>query len=151
MKQRFSTNWNKSRQPRKQRKYIANAPIYIKRKMLSATLSKELRKKLGRRSIEARKNDEVKILRGEFAGRQGKIVGINKRKMKLAVENIQKTKKDGTKVNVWIHASKLMIINLYGDDKKRSKKTPGIINDKKLNESFKDKEPEAKKNVHNKK
>jgi len=136
MKQKFSNKWNSSKQPRKQRKYLANAPIHIGRKALVATLSKELRKKYGRRNIEIRKNDEAKIMRGEHFGKQGKVAAINKRKMKVAIENIQKTKKDGTKVNIWFHASKLMIINLYNDDKKRLKKN--------LNS-------EEKKNVHDKK
>jgi len=42
MKQKFSTTWKASKQPRKQRKYSANAPLHIKRKMLSANLSKTL-------------------------------------------------------------------------------------------------------------
>jgi large subunit ribosomal protein L24 len=136
MKQRFSTKWNASIQPRKQRKYLANAPLHIKRKMLSANLSEEIRKKYGIRSIELRKNDEVKIMRGKFAKRQGKITAINKRKMKASVEGIQKTKKDGTKVNIWFHASKLQIIGLNTDDKKRLK-------------NLSNKPGEIKENAHN--
>ena len=48
MKQKFSTKWNSSRQPRKQRKYLANAPLHLKRVLLSANLSKDLRKRYGR-------------------------------------------------------------------------------------------------------
>ena len=40
-------------------------------------------------------------------------------KLKVAVENVQVQKKDGTKVNVYIPTSKLMIIEMNLDDKKR--------------------------------
>jgi large subunit ribosomal protein L24 len=55
MKKKFSTKWKASKQPKKQRKYLAKAPIHIKRKQLSANLSKEIRKKYGRRSMELKK------------------------------------------------------------------------------------------------
>jgi len=119
MKQKFSTKWRASKQVRKQRKYIINAPLHIKRKVLSANLSKELRKKYGIRSIEVRKNDEVKVMRGESTGKQGKVMVIKLKKNKVAIEGVQRTKKDGTKVNIWFHASKLQIINLNSDDKYR--------------------------------
>lgn len=128
MKNKFSTHWLSSVQPRKQRKYLAEAPLHIKRKILSANLSKELRKIHGKRSIEVRKGDEVKIMRGKFSKKQGKISSINRKKMKLAIEGIQIQKKDGTKVNVWLHASKLQVISLLLDDKRRIKnKTKGVV------------------------
>ena len=136
MRQKFSTSWNSSIQPRKQRKYLANAPLHIKRKMLSANLSKEERKKYGIRSIELRKGDEVKVVRGEHTKKQGKVASINKRKMKVSIEGVQKAKKDGTKVNLWFHASKLQIIKLNADDKKRLK-------------NLSNKQPEKKENAHN--
>ena len=140
MEKKFSTKWISSRQPRKQRKYLANAPLHIKRKLLSANLSKELRNIHKIRSIELRKGDEVKILRGKFAKKQGKINGLNKRKMKVSIEGIQIQKKDGTKVNFWIHASNLQAISLVLDDKKRLKKKSQI------NES-----KGGKEDAHNKK
>ena len=62
MKSKFNKNWNSSVQPRKQRKFLFNAPNHIKRKLLSAHLSKDLRKKYNTRAIEVIKNDEVKTL-----------------------------------------------------------------------------------------
>ena len=49
MKKDFSKSWKSSRQPRKQRKYVFNAPLHIRHKLVSANLSKELRKKYGKR------------------------------------------------------------------------------------------------------
>jgi len=140
MKQRFSTKWKASKQVRKQRKYLVNAPLHIKRKVLSANLSKDLRKRYGIRSIEVRKNDEVRVMRGESTKKQGKVVVINLKKNKVAIDGIQKTKKDGTKINIWFHASKLQIISLNTDDKFRFPQRQTKENDK-----------EIKENAHNKK
>nr|AJS13349.1 50S ribosomal protein L24, large subunit ribosomal protein L24 [uncultured archaeon] len=119
MKNKFSTHWNASSQPRKQRKYRANAPLHIKRKLLSVNLSKELRKKHKRRNIPARKGDNVKIMRGKFKKKTGKIVSIDTKSSKIKIEGIMIKKLDGSKVNVKIHPSNLQIIDLNLDDKKR--------------------------------
>jgi len=118
-KKKFSSLWKASKQPRKQRKYRYNAPLHIKHKMLAAHLSKELREKYKRRAIPLRKGDVVKIMRGEFKGKTGKVVLVNTKKMKVFVEGMQRTRKDGTKINVPLDPSKLQIISLNLDDKKR--------------------------------
>lgn len=122
MKQRFSTKWKASKQPRKQRKFIANAPLHLKRKMLSSNLSKPLREKHKIRNIELRKGDKVRIMRGKFKKKQGKIIELKTKLLKVYVEGIQVKKTDGSKVNVALRASNLQIIELNLDDKKRFKK-----------------------------
>lgn len=119
MKKQFSNSWIGSKQVRKQRKYSANAPRHIKRKMLAAHLSKDLRKKYGRRSFPLRKNDSVKIMTGEFKGKAGKVSLLDLKNLRVAIEGIQLTKKDGSKVNIWFNSSKLMITDITLDDKKR--------------------------------
>ena len=89
MEKKFSLYWKSSKQPRKQRKYLANAPIHLKRKMLSSNLSKELRKKFGRRSVPLRKGDVVRITRGKFKGKIGKVLEIKTKNSKIYVEGIQ--------------------------------------------------------------
>ncbi|MBI5148390.1 50S ribosomal protein L24 [Candidatus Pacearchaeota archaeon] len=118
MKKKFYKNWKKSEQKRKQRKYRFNAPLNIKRKFLSANLSKELRKKYSKRSFSLRKGDTVKVLSGKFKNRTGKIVGFNK-KLRVLVDGIQRIKRDGTKINLPLYPSKLQIIELNLDDKER--------------------------------
>ena len=119
MKKEFSTKWIGSKQPRKQRKYIANAPLHIKRKFLSVNLSKDLRKKHSRRNIEVKKGDMVKIMIGKFRKRQGKVTEVNVKKLKIMVEGIQIKKQDGSKVNVSLRPSNLQIIELNLEDKRR--------------------------------
>ena len=119
MKKNFSISWKESRQPRKQRKYLAKAPLHIRHKFVASNLSKELRKKYSRRSFHTRKGDNVKIMSGKFRGKTGKISGINLKKSRVSIENVQVQKKDGTKIKVYFHPSKLQIQELTLDDKKR--------------------------------
>lgn len=88
---------------------------------MSSTLDKILRKKYGVRNFELIKGDEVKVMRGEFKGKIGKINKIDRKKIRASIEGITKTKADGSKVEVWFHPSKLKIIKLKEDDKKRFK------------------------------
>jgi len=122
MKKQFSNKWQGSKQPRKQRKYLWNVPLHLKRKLMVSTLDKELRKKYSMRNIEIRKGDEVMVLIGKFKKKKGKIAVVNVNKKKVAVEGIQHTKRDGSKRNVWFDASNLKITSLNTDDKMRIRK-----------------------------
>lgn len=111
----------KSKKPRKQRKFLFQAPLHLRRKMLSATLSKELREKYKRRSLPVRVGDEVEIMRGEFKKKRGKIVKVNLKKYKVYVEGITRRTSTGTEKLVPIHPSNLRITNLNLTDKWRIK------------------------------
>ncbi len=121
MKQKFSTKWVSSKQPRKQRKYRANAPLHIKRKFMSVNLTKELRKKYGKRNFSIHKGDSIKIMRGEFKGKKGKIEMVDIGNLRVRIEGIYRTKKDGTKVSVYFTPSNLQINELNLEDSKRKK------------------------------
>ena len=99
MKNKFSKNWKSSKQPRKQRKYLANAPLHIRKKFLSINLSKDLRKKHEKRNIPVRKGDVIKVMRGKFKKKQGKVTEVNTKTSKISIEGIQIKKQDGSKVN----------------------------------------------------
>lgn len=122
MKTKISTTWKSSTQPRKQRKYRANAKLHTKTKFLSANLSKELRKKHNKRSVPLRKGDKVKILRGNFKGKEGKIEEIDHKTLKVYITKIEITKKDGSKARVPQNPSNLQITELDLSDKKRKTK-----------------------------
>ena len=121
MKTKFSSSWIKSKQQRKQRKYRYNAPLHIKQKFVGAHLSKELHKKYGKRSMNVRKGDSVKIMRGQFKNKTGKIEEVGLKKIRAYVSGIEFVKKDGTKSRYPIHPSNLMITELNLDDKMRNK------------------------------
>jgi len=58
-------------------------------------------------------------MRGSFGGKKAKITSVNSKKIRVVLEGMQRTKKDGTKVNVYFHPSNLQIQSLSLDDKKR--------------------------------
>lgn len=126
MKQKFSTAWKSSKQPRKQRKFLANAPLHIKNKMLNVNLSKELRKKYGKRNVRVRKDDIVLIMRGKFRGKKGKVLDIKTKSAGVYVEGINVKKMDGSKSNVRLKPSNLQIVELKMEDKKRLSKKETI-------------------------
>lgn len=119
MKKQFSTSWKGSKLPRKQRKYLAEAPLHIRHKFLNANLSKELRKKYNKRSLPLRKGDEVLVMRGAFKKKKAKITSVDLKNIRAVIEGIQRTKRDGSKVNVYFHPSSLQIQSLNLDDKER--------------------------------
>jgi len=122
MKKKFSTAWKSSKKPRKQRKYRTNSPLHIKHKFLNANLSKSLRQKHNKRSLPLRKGDEVLVMRGSFKKKKAKVEKIDLKRTRVSLENINRTKKDGTKVAVWFAPSSLQIQSLNLDDKERLKK-----------------------------
>ncbi|RLE45003.1 50S ribosomal protein L24 [Candidatus Woesearchaeota archaeon] len=121
MKKKFSKSWIRSKQPRKQRKYRYNAPLHIRGKFLHCHLSKELRKKYGKRALRLRKGDKVKIVRGEFKGTVAKVSRVDLKRMKVYLENVMRERRDGRKVAVPFDASNLMITELNLEDKMRMK------------------------------
>jgi len=147
MKNKFSKHWRASKQPRKQIKYAANAPLHLKRKMLSVNLSKELRKKFKKRNIVVRKGDTVKIMIGKFKKKTGKITAVNVKTSKVIIEGITVKKQDGSKANIKMRPSNLQIIELNLDDKKRMRETSTHSPDKQSNERMKEnKKTESKEN-----
>ena len=106
--------------PSKQRKYLYQAAAHRVRKLLSAPLSEELRTAQGRRSYPVRRGDTVKIVRGDFAGIEGKVATVDTRRQRLFVEGVSREKVAGTSTNVSVHSSKVMITKLNLDDKWRA-------------------------------
>jgi len=111
----------RSAQPRKKRKFLYTAPLHVRRKLLSAHLSKELRAKYKTRSFPLRKGDEVEIMRGKFAKKRGKISSVDYKNYRIYVEGAARKRTAGTEAQVAIHPSKLRIMNLDLSDKKRLK------------------------------
>jgi large subunit ribosomal protein L24 len=116
---KFSTSWNSSKRPRKQRNYRKNAPLHIKQGFMGAHLSKELRQKHSIRTLPVVKGDKVKIMRGQFKKRENKIERIDLKAGKVYVTGVDFTKKDGSRAQYPFKPSNIMILELNMDDKKR--------------------------------
>lgn len=108
-----------SSQPRKQRKSRYQAPLHIRHKLMGAMLSPELREKHGMKSIPLRVGDTVKVLRGDHKDKEGKVAGVNLKKMSITVDGVSVAKSDGTEVPRPVQPSKVMITKLELKDEKR--------------------------------
>ena len=106
-------------QPRKQRKALYTAPLHIRRKIMSANLSKDLRADIGKRSLPIRVGDKVQVVRGDFKGHEGKVESIDAKRYKVTVEGVTLSKPDGNAVLLPIHPSNLMIIEADLKDERR--------------------------------
>jgi len=152
MKTAFSKSWNRSVQPRKQKKFRFNAPLHIRQKFVRVHLSKELREKYGKRSCSLKTGDKIKVLRGSFKAKTGKVERIDLKKSKVYITGIESVKKEGTKYLIPLEPTNLMITELNLDDKKRKdiliKSSQSIVQGsgkkKKVEEKKKEAENKAK-------
>ena len=111
-----------SKQPRKQRRYRYTAPLHTRHKFLGAHLSKDLKTTHKSRSIPVVTGDKVKVMRGQYKGKEGKVEKIDLNLTKVFVTGIDTIKKDGSKALYPLEASNLMITELNLNDKRRMKK-----------------------------
>ncbi|GBC09580.1 hypothetical protein RclHR1_00090014 [Rhizophagus clarus] len=107
---KFSKDVSSSR--RKSRKAHFSAPSSVRRKIMSAALSKELRDKYNTRSIPIRKDDEVRIVRGTYKGRDGKVLRVYRKRWVIHIDRISKEKISGNTVPVGIHPSNVVVTKL---------------------------------------
>lgn len=109
----------KSIQPRKQRKWLANASIHKRRKMLVARVSDDLKEKYKRRSVPVRKGDTVKIMRGKSKGTSGEVTGVNIKSYRIYIGGVTIKKANGRDVERGISPSDCLITGLFVEDKER--------------------------------
>ena len=115
-----------SSKPAKQKKLLYNAPHHKRRKIVSAPLIMDLQMKYTRKNLPIKRGDVVKIIRGDYAGLEGKIKDIIHKKHRITIEGVTKEKTDGNKIFVPIHPSKIVIKKLNLDDKWRTKSLESI-------------------------
>ncbi|MBE6491857.1 MULTISPECIES: 50S ribosomal protein L24 [unclassified Methanobrevibacter] len=110
-----------SKQPRKQRKALYNAPAHARGKHLSASLSKDLRAKVGKRSLPIRTGDKVSVVRGDFKGHEGEVLSVDYTSYKVTIEDVTLSKPDGTATFLPVDPSNLVIIDADLKDDRRIK------------------------------
>merc|ERR1719160_114435 len=104
----------------KSRKAYFTAPSSVRRKLMSAPLSKDLRTKYNVRSLPIRRDDEVMVARGHFHDREGKVTQVYRKKWVIHIDRLTRDKANGQTVPVGVHPSKLMITKIKLDkDRKR--------------------------------
>ncbi len=103
------TSQLKTKNPSKQRNRITKASSFHRHKLMSARVSKELRKKYKIKRIPVRKGDTVYVSSGDFVGTEGKVQAADYKNQKLLIEGIAREKADKSKIMYPIHVSKVVI------------------------------------------
>jgi large subunit ribosomal protein L26e len=115
---KFNPDVSSSR--RKARKAHFAAPSSIRRKIMSAPLSKELRGKHNTRSLPIRKDDEVRIVRGTYKGREGKVTQVYRKKWVIHVDRVQRDKTNGATASIGVNPSNVVITTIKLDKDRRA-------------------------------
>jgi len=127
----------KTKKPSKQRKRnIYKTNIYGKRKLLVAKLDKPLLKTTTKKRMTVRKGDTIKILRGKYKGKSGKVDKVSYTKAKIYIKDIKQTNSRGQDRLIPFNASNVIIIDLILNDNKRISKNKDL-NKKKVNKDGK--------------
>lgn len=124
---------------------IYRASLTTRSNQLGSTLSKELRKKYGKRSVRIIEGDAVKVIRGEYKDVDGKVASVSVEQNSVAIEGIKKEKGQGDKFDVLIHTSNIMITSLNTSDSWRMSKLEGKKPQNVKKEMPKEVKEEAKK------
>ena len=95
--------------------------------------------------MQVRKGDKVKVLRGKFSKKEGKVERVHVKGGKVFVTGIEMIKKDGTKLPVALDPSNVMITCLDLSDKRRS--VSAIKKETKAGETASEKKAETTKKL----
>jgi large subunit ribosomal protein L24 len=117
----------KSSKARKQRKRQIEAPLHQRKKMVRGHLAPKYLEAGKRRSLTIRKGDQVRIMRGEQKGEEGKVEKVDLKNLTVTIEGVTQAKADESQSARRIHASNIMIIRPDMSDRRRSMKFGRII------------------------
>jgi large subunit ribosomal protein L24 len=112
----------------KNNRKLLNLPSHIRDSRVCSTLSDDLREQYGSRSCRLVKGDNVRVVRGEYSGVEGKVEKVNTHRATLSIEGVQREKVKGGNVKVQIHSSNLVVTGLNLDDKYRKNKLQRTLN-----------------------
>ena len=94
--------------------------------MLSARLSDDLVSRHKVKHLPIRTGDSVRIMRGDFAGLEGKVERVDYPSGRIYVEGMTREKSAGVSSKLPVHSSKVFLTNLNLSDKWRS----GLLSEK---------------------
>ncbi len=107
--------------PKKQRKYLFNMPLHLRHKLVTVPLSKELRNKFGIRNMPVKVGDKVRVVKGSYKGKTGKVSEVDLKRLFVKIEGITRKKADGTEIPVKFRPWNLEITDLDLKDEERKK------------------------------
>ena len=114
----------KSGRPRYQRRFRFNAPMHSRQHFVHAHIDKALREKLKitKKSIQISRGDVVKVMTGSKKGTTGKVVAVNLRTGRIALDSLSRKSKRGKELKIQISVSNVYITDLNLTDKIRASK-----------------------------
>jgi large subunit ribosomal protein L24 len=118
MQKKHSTKWRGSTQPRKQRKYVYNAPMHLLGKFLHVHLSKELRQKHKTRALRVRVGDKVRVVRGTHKGKEGKVERVDVRRSRIYVAKVETMKLQGGAAKYPVRPSNCVLVEIVMDKRR---------------------------------
>ena len=105
---------------RKNRRAHFQSPSHLRRRLMSAALSKTLKATYKVNAMPVRRDDEVEIIRGQNKGEKGKVTAVYRRKWCLYIEKLQRSKANGTLSKIPVHPSNVRITKLeLNEDRKK--------------------------------
>jgi large subunit ribosomal protein L24 len=115
-----------SRLPRKQRKFHFSAPASVRRRWLSAPLSRELRARYGRRQLPVRKGDTVLVRSGSYVGREERVAKVDTRMGTIILDNVTLKKADQKLKVLPIRPAHLLLTRLNLSDPWRRRRLRAV-------------------------
>jgi large subunit ribosomal protein L24 len=111
-----------TRQPRKQRKQKAEAPLHERHSEVRTTLSEDLREEYDQRNVRVNEGDTVEVLRGDFAGEEANVLTVDLKEEAVHVEDVTLETADGEEVPRPLDASNLRVTSLdLSDDERQAR------------------------------
>jgi large subunit ribosomal protein L24 len=74
--------------PRQQRKALYEADLFERRRRMAVPLSRDLRRRYGRRQLPVRKGDTVRVLSGSYVGREERVAKVDLRGYSVTLDNV---------------------------------------------------------------
>jgi large subunit ribosomal protein L24 len=110
-----------SSKPKKQRAFRYNADISEKKRLLKVHVSKDLQKKVNRRTVLINKGDKVRLLKGNDKGKTGSVIRVDYDNLKVYVEGIVNKTAKGVEKPRALSPYNLEIVDGNFSTKSRSK------------------------------
>ena len=107
-------------QAHKVRKAFFNAKKDEKHIAMSAPLSKELQQTHGIKRLPIRRDDEVKIVRGKYPDRTGRVTAVCLRTMRIHIDQLNVENRPNGPVAIPVHPSNVVITKLKLDNYRKS-------------------------------
>ena len=112
--------------PRRQRKAVFTADLFERHRRMAVPLSRELRRRYGRRQLTVRKGDTVRVLTGSYKGREERVAKVVLRGYSVTLDNVTGKTADAKLKPLAIRPSHLLLtkLNLADPWRRRLLKVP---------------------------